>query len=169
MHCVFTECLLPWCNHHGWLDVKWSVICLSVSAAVVSGNCIQGQADWFLVHSDTDAAQQSGIYTTAEYKLQWPPAHRPKLFSQSGRPRGHASRWVARIGFALLLISDEETEQVKVCVVDITAMPLSRPPHSCARVCIHDTYAHARTHTQIDGCAHRLGPNQTRLHVCKRA
>ena len=153
----------------GWLDVNGQLsVCLS--AAVISGNCIPGQADWFLMHSDTDAAQQSGICTPAEYKLQWPPAHRPKLLSQSGRPRGHASRWVARIGFALLFISDKETEQVKVCAFDITAPPLSRPPHSC--VCIHDTYTHARTPPPpppIDGCAHMLGPNQTRLHICRAA
>ena len=150
----------------GWLDVNGQLsVCLS--AAVISGNCIPGQADWFLMHSDTDAAQQSGICTPAEYKLQWPPAHRPKLLSQSGRPRGHASRWVARIGFALLFISDKETEQVKVCAFDITAPPLSRPPHSC--VCTH-THAHPPPPPPpIDGCAHMLGPNQTRLHICRAA
>ena len=55
---------------HGLDDWMLMISYLSVSAAVIGGNCIPGQADWFLVHSDTDAAQQSGIYTTAEYKLQ---------------------------------------------------------------------------------------------------
>lgn len=33
--CVLTKCILPWCNHHGWLDAKYQL-----SVYLLTENCV---------------------------------------------------------------------------------------------------------------------------------